>query len=93
LVFDKLINDAEKGQVYVYGHDLLDFARSKSWSLGKLFQNRKNWHAFIESTKGGFYRLKLYADEYKLKYERALRDVKHRKATGQLLNRKHERFR
>jgi hypothetical protein len=93
LVFEKLINDAEKGQVYVYGRDLLIFAGSCQWSLGNLFKSRKNWHEFIESTKTGFYRLKLYADEYKLKYERALQNVKKRKATGQLLNKKSERFR
>jgi hypothetical protein len=88
-VFEKLISGAEKGQVYVYIADL----RSDALSLCKVFQNRANWRSFIETTKNGFYRLKLYADEYKLKYDRALRDVKKRKATGELLNKKHERFR
>jgi hypothetical protein len=91
-VIERLIKAAEDNEIYVHSRDLIDCARSKSWHFATIFQHRKNRPQFIEATPMGFYRLKLYADPHKLKYETALRKIKKRKATGELLNRRGERF-
>jgi hypothetical protein len=91
-VIERLIQAAENNEVYVHYRDLLDCARSASLNFYTIFQRRKNRAQFIESTHMGFYRLKLYADPYKLKYEMALRRIKKRIGTGELLNRRGERF-
>lgn len=77
--FERLISAALDGEVYVYGRDLLDSAGSVAWGVGSLFQHRPNWHEFIDVTPRGFYRLKLYADEYKHQYDGCLLDVRNRK--------------
>jgi hypothetical protein len=90
--FERLIKAAEAGEVYIYGRDLLDSARSGSSRFCSLFQRKKNWRQFIDVEPTGFYRLKLYADPHRLKYERCVQKVKKRKAMGLLLNRKGERY-
>jgi hypothetical protein len=92
LVIERLVQASENGEVYVYIRDLLGYAHSAYQSLCHMFIRRKNWRQFLESTPRGYHRLRLYADEYKLKYVKAVRKVEKRKATGLLLNRKGERF-
>jgi hypothetical protein len=77
--FERLINAALNGEIYVHGKDLLRYAGSVQWNIGKLFQARPNWHEFIDVTPRGFYRLKLYADEYKRQYEKCKLNVENRK--------------
>ncbi|MDR0726514.1 MAG: hypothetical protein LBF37_00455 [Rickettsiales bacterium] len=91
-VFERLIEAAENERIYVHISQLQKTFRGDSKSCCKIFQHHDNWRDFIELANPGLYRLKLYADEYKLKYNIALQRIKKQKATGELLRKNGERF-
>jgi hypothetical protein len=76
---EHLIHAAITGDMYVYGRNLLSSAGSAAFGAWSLFKNRANWHEFIDVTPRGFYRLKLYADEYKQRYNKCLLEVENKK--------------
>ena len=77
--FEHLMRSALNGEIYVYGKDLLHSAGSIAWGAWSLFKSRSNWRKFIDVTPRGFYRLNLYADEYKAQYKKCLLKLENRR--------------